>query len=114
MVNGNTNLEAKLKRLMLLKEIAKYEKKNNNNNGGISSFLGLKKRSSLPAETNFYNQALRRFFFNPNTGFFVILGLNKNGNPITRRVPGHFFYRYDKKLGRIVPFKRRPAGPRRR
>jgi hypothetical protein len=113
MVNGNTNLEARLKRLKLLKEIARYEKKNNNNNNnGWGALLGRKKRASLPAETNFYNQALRRFFFSPNTGFFVILGLNRNGTPIKRRVPGNFFYRYDKKLGRIVPFRRAP--PRRR
>ena len=113
MVNGNTNLEAKLKRLVLLKEIAKYEEKKNNNNG-LGALFGRKRRASLPAETNFYNQALRRFFFNTNAGFYVIVGLNRNGTPIKRRVSGNFFYRYDKKLGRIVPFKRRPANHRRR
>ena len=111
MVNGNTNLEAKLKRLRLLKEISRYENQNNN---GLGALFGRKRRASLPAETNFYNQALRRFFFNTNAGFYVIVGLNRNGTPIRRRVSGNFFYRYDKKLGRIVPFKRRPANHRRR
>lgn len=115
MPNSNSNLEAKLKKLRLMKEISRLERKNTNNtNNGWGSLFGSRKRTTIPAETNFYNKSLRRFFYG-NGGFYLIVGLKPNGTQIRKHVPGLFYYKYDKKLGRIVPFMRRPPpGPRRR
>ena len=66
---------------------------------------------SIPEPTPYYNQSLRRFLYRPSIGFYVILGLDRNGKAIKKRVPGHFYYRYDEKLARIVPFRRK-AGMR--
>jgi hypothetical protein len=81
-------------------------------NNNLSNLLS--RRRKVPAETPFYNQALRRFFYSDNGGFYIIIGLNKNGSPIKRRVPGRFVYVYNKKLGRIVPFRTGGSTPRRR
>ena len=62
---------------------------------------------SIPEPTPYYNQSLRRFLYRPSIGFYVILGLDRNGKAIKKRVPGHFYYRYDEKLARIVPFRRK-------
>jgi hypothetical protein len=62
---------------------------------------------SIPEPTPYYNQSLRRFLYKPSIGFYIILGLNRDGKAIKKRVPGQFYYRYDEKLARIVPFHRR-------
>lgn len=62
---------------------------------------------SIPEPTPYYNQSLRRFMYKPSVGFYIILGLNRDGKAIKKRVPGHFYYRYDEKLARIVPYHRR-------
>lgn len=77
-----------------------------NRNNNLTSLLA--RRRKIPAETNYYNALLRRFMYSNNGGFYVIIGLNRNGQPIRRRVSGHFVYEYNKKLGRIVPY--RPGG----
>jgi hypothetical protein len=66
---------------------------------------------SIPEPTPFYNQSLRRFLYRPSVGFYIILGLDRNGKAIKKRVPGHFYYRYDEKLARIVPFRRKAMRP---
>ena len=66
---------------------------------------------SIPEPTPFYNQHLRRFLYRPSVGFYIILGLDRDGKAIKKRVPGHFYFRYDEKLARIVPFHRRGMRP---
>jgi len=66
---------------------------------------------SIPEPTPYYNQHLRRFLYKPSIGFYIILGLNRDGKAIKKRVPGHFYYRYDEKLARIIPFRRKPMRP---
>ena len=79
----------------------------NNNNTMINKYVNSSGRiRKIPETTDFYNRYLRRFMYKPSIGFYIILGLDRKGNVIKRRVPGHFYYRLDQKLQRIVPFKR--------
>lgn len=80
---------------------------NSNSNTNINRYLNYAGRSrKIPETTPFFNKTLRRFMYQPSIGFYVIVGLDRNGHLIKRRVPGHFYYRLDEKLQRIVPFKR--------
>lgn len=123
--NGESNMKKTLQQLVLQTAIldaarnttkrkallSTFSSKKDNNNENTNNYNNRYVNSSgkyrkIPEPTNFYNQYLRRFFYKPSVGFYIILGLDKNGHTVKRRVPGHFFYRYDKKLGRIVPFSR--------
>jgi len=66
---------------------------------------------SIPETTPYFNRSLRRFLYKPSIGFYIILGLDRDGKVIKRRVPGHFYYRLDPKLQRIIPYSRRLARP---
>lgn len=73
----------------------------------LQEFLKLTGRQPIQSKTPFFNKTLRRFFYDPNKGFYVILGMGKNNKPIIRQMPGLFYY---KNVGwRIVPIR-----PRRR
>lgn len=109
------NLEAEERRIRarVSRTKKKYNNNNNNNNNNIENRYRTRtgKYRSIPEPTNFYNQGLRKFFYKPSIGFYIILGLNREGKVIKKRVPGHFYYKYDRKLGRIVPFGRRTLHP---
>ena len=81
---------------------------NNNNNSNVNRYTNSSGRiRKIPETTPYYNRSLRRFMYKPSIGFYIILGMDRNGHVVKRRVPGHFYYRYDEKLARIVPFTRR-------
>jgi len=112
LINNLEDQERKI-RAKVSRTNKRYSNNNNNNNNNMENKYRTKtgKYRSIPEPTNFYNQSLRRFFYKPSIGFYIVLGLNREGKMIKKRVPGHFYYKYDRKLGRIVPFSRRPLRP---
>jgi len=123
---GENNKKLSELKSKLANQIGKKISKTNNRNyenryyRNQNTYLNSSGRSRrVPEPTPFYNQALRRFLYRPSVGFYIIIGLDRNGKAIKKRVPGHFYYRYDEKLARIVPFRRRigtrpvpkPRGP---
>jgi len=87
-------------------------RRNNNTTNNVNRYINSSGKSrKIPETTPFYNRSLRRFLYQPSIGFYIILGQDRNGHLIKRRVPGHFYYRYDEKLARIVPFTRRLTQP---
>jgi len=111
---NNLDVEEKKIRAKVYRTKKRYNNNNNNNNNNnmenkYRTRTG--KYRGIPEPTNFYNQSLRKFFYKPSIGFYIILGLNREGKVIKKRVPGQFYYKYDRKLGRIVPFSRRPLRP---
>lgn len=72
----------------------------------IQEYLRLTGRQPVPSKTPYFNKTMRRFFYDQNKGFYVVLGM-KNGKQVIRQMPGLFYY---KNIGwRIVPIR-----PRRR
>lgn len=109
-IAGNSNTGKNIAKL-----IGNLKKKRNeepSHYGNVNIYRNSSGRvRSIPEPTPFYNQHLRRFLYRPSVGFYIILGLDRNGKAIKKRVPGHFYYRYDEKLARIIPFRRRSMRP---
>jgi uncharacterized FlaG/YvyC family protein len=73
----------------------------------LQEYLSLAGKKPVPSSTPYFNKTLRRFFYDDKKGFYIVLGVNKNGKKIIRQMPGLFYY---KNIGwRIVPIR-----PRRR
>lgn len=71
----------------------------------LREYLRISGRQPIQSKTPFFNKTLRRFFYDPNKGFYIVLGMGKNGKPIIRQMPGLFYY---KNIGwKIVPIHRR-------
>jgi len=61
-----------------------------------------KTTSNKTGKTPFFNRGLRRFFFDPEKGFFIIIP-GKNGKAKKQYLPGLFAF---KNVGyRIIPWK---------
>ena len=71
--------------------------------GGRNNNRDKKKTLNKTTKTPFFNKGLRRFFFDPQKGFFIIT-MSKNGKTARKQyLPGLFVY---KNIGsRIIPWK---------
>jgi hypothetical protein len=110
-INNLAEQEKRIRAKMTRRKRVNNNNNNNNNNNENRYRTRTGKYRSIPEPTNFYNQSLRKFFYKPSLGFYIILGLTKSGEVIKKRVPGHFYYKYDRKLGRIIPFRRVTKNP---